>query len=436
MKTICIIPARGGSVRIERKNIKDFHGKPMLQRAVELARSCRLFDRIVVSTDDNEIAAVAHALGGDVSVFRRPMDDGTKGTQELARDVLADKLYRDASIACVLYPCTPLLTADDLMRGYRTVLNRDLGVYAMSVDDAGGDAGGYYWGWASAFARAMPLDGNVTGCKVPYHFDINTQEDWSRAEAAFTAPEKATKVPASVPERMSKFDTAEVGEVWTGDFDQPTQADDKGETEESVTAAPRDPGKPTSTLDFWQGSFGNDYTDRNLVPWSDRVPFWRRIVEHTRAESFLDVGCNAGWNMQALRSIDAKLAMTGVDINDHALDLAKAAGLDVEKVAAWDIAEHFGTDVCDLTITSGVLIHIAPEDLQRTMKAIRDTSKRWVVAIEYDALQETEVTYRGHAGRLWKRPYGELYKVMGLALVEFGPAVGFDDCTYWLMEKP
>ena len=434
MKTVCVIPARGGSQRIPRKNCKLFHGKPMLQRAIELAQSCRLFDRIVVSTDDNEIAALAHKHGA--TVFRRPKDDGTKGTQEVARDVLVSKVFGDVSIACVLYPCTPLLTADDLMRGYRTVLNRDLGVYAMSVDDAGGDAGGYYWGWASAFARAMPLDGNVTGCKVPYHFDINTQEDWSRAEAAFTAPEKATKVPASVPERMSKFDTAEVGEVWTGDFDQPTQAADKGETEESVTAAPRDPGKPTSTLDFWQGSFGNDYTDRNLVPWSDRVPFWRRIVEHTRAESFLDVGCNAGWNMQALRSIDAKLAMTGVDINDHALDLAKAAGLDVEKVAAWDIAEHFGTDVCDLTITSGVLIHIAPEDLQRTMKAIRDTSKRWVVAIEYDALQETEVTYRGHAGRLWKRPYGELYKVMGLALVEFGPAVGFDDCTYWLMEKP
>ena len=433
MKTICIIPARGGSVRIERKCIKSFHGKPMLQRAIELAQSCRLFDRIVVSTDDNEIAALAHKLGA--AVLRRPHDDGTKGTQEVARDVLVSKGFGDVSIACVLYPCTPLLQASELLRGHRTLFDRDHGRYAMSVSEAWRDAGGYYWGWASAFAADVPLDGNATLCPVLHHFDINTPEDWARAEDVFSHGLRGELFHAAVnPPKPAHLDTV-AGEVWTGDFDQPTQAEDKGETEESVTAAPRDPGKPTSTLDFWAGEFGTEYTDRNVVPWSDRVPFWRRIVEHTRAQTFLDVGCNAGWNMQALRTIDTKLAMSGVDINDHALDLAKAVGLDVEKVAAWDIAEHFGADVCDLVITSGVLIHVAPDDLQRTMKAIRDTTKRWVVAIEYDAPEETEVTYRGHAGKLWKRPYGELYKALGLALVEFGPAVGFDDCTYWLMEK-
>ena len=392
MKTICIIPARGGSVRIERKCIKSFHGKPMLQRAIELAQSCRLFDRIVVSTDDNEIAALAHKLGA--AVLRRPHDDGTKGTQEVARDVLVSKGFGDVSIACVLYPCTPLLQASELLRGHRTLFDRDHGRYAMSVSEAWRDAGGYYWGWASAFAADVPLDGNATLCPVLHHFDINTPEDWARAEDVFSHGLRGELFHAAVnPPKPAHLDTV-AGEVWTGDFDQPTQAEDKGETEESVTAAPRDPGKPTSTL-----------------------------------------GCNAGWNMQALRTIDTKLAMSGVDINDHALDLAKAVGLDVEKVAAWDIAEHFGADVCDLVITSGVLIHVAPDDLQRTMKAIRDTTKRWVVAIEYDAPEETEVTYRGHAGKLWKRPYGELYKALGLALVEFGPAVGFDDCTYWLMEK-
>jgi pseudaminic acid biosynthesis-associated methylase len=245
------------------------------------------------------------------------------------------------------------------------------------------------------------------------HFDINTPEDWARAEAAFTQPEKAPKVPAH------------------GTEDTGTE-----EGAPAIVAAPRDPGKPTSTLDFWAGAFGDEYTERNgRVPWSDRVPLWRRVLERTGAKSVLDVGCNAGWNLMALRAIDANIAMTGVDINEQALALAQGDGLDAEHCAAWDVTEKYGENACDLVVTSGVLIHVSPADMARTMKAIRNTTNRWVLAIEYDAPQETEVTYRGHAGKLWKRPYGELYKAMGLALVEFGPAEGFDDCTYWLLEK-
>lgn len=191
-----------------------------------------------------------------------------------------------------------------------------------------------------------------------------------------------------------------------------------------------------SPRQFWAGTFGDEYTDRNRVDYMARVPFWQRIIDATQATSFLDVGCNAGWNLEALRQVgNNQYLMGGVDINDRALMEAGSKGFVVDNYAAHEIGALYTPGSCEMAITSGVLIHVPPEDLAVTMRAIVDVSSRWVVAIEYEAPQETEVEYRGHAGRLWKRPYGELYKAMGLSLVETGEAQGFDAAHYWLMEK-
>jgi len=82
-----------------------------------------------------------------------------------------------------------------------------------------------------------------------------------------------------------------------------------------------------------------------------------------------------------------------------------------------------------------VLIHVAPNDLQPTMEKIVDRSERWVLAVEYYAPEPEEIDYRGHAGKLWRRPFGDLYKAMGLKCAAEGTAQGFDNCAYWLMEK-
>jgi pseudaminic acid biosynthesis-associated methylase len=191
-----------------------------------------------------------------------------------------------------------------------------------------------------------------------------------------------------------------------------------------------------NTTDFWAGDFGRDYTQRNRVQWQDRVPFWQRICEQTRAESFLDVGCNAGWNLLALRSINPDFLMSGVDLNAQAVKEASEQGLDVHQAKATDAPGLFGHGVAGLTITSGVLIHVPPEDLQATMQAVIDVSAQYVIAIEYEADSEQEVEYRGHQGKLWRRPFGKLYEAMGLSLVEYIPqAQGFDRCAAWLMEK-
>src|SRR5260221_2047531 len=109
-----IIPARGGSRRIKRKNVALFRGQPMLCYPIFTAKASGLFKLIVVSTDDDEIEQVALQAGA--VVIRRGTDDGTKGTQEVARDVL--RQLRSVSIACVIYPCSPLLDVASLRRGY------------------------------------------------------------------------------------------------------------------------------------------------------------------------------------------------------------------------------------------------------------------------------------------------------------------------------
>jgi pseudaminic acid biosynthesis-associated methylase len=191
----------------------------------------------------------------------------------------------------------------------------------------------------------------------------------------------------------------------------------------------------SSTIDFWSQEFGNQYTARNQPNWRERVPLLTNIIEQTGATTFLDVGTNMGWNLHALRQINADFMMSGIDVNQKALEAAQIAGFDVHVGSADQLGEIFGEGVADLVITSGVLIHIAPEDLKKAMTAIRDASKQYVLAIEYASDEEQEIDYRGNKGKLWKRPFGKLYEELGLSLVETGAAQGYDQCHYWLMEK-
>lgn len=193
---------------------------------------------------------------------------------------------------------------------------------------------------------------------------------------------------------------------------------------------------PQDTVAFWSGSFGNEYTARQTVDWRDRVPFWQGIIDSTHATSFLEIGVNCGYNLEAIRSLNPSFTMSGVDVNDAALVKAMVAGFDVENAVGSKVVDLFGVGSCELALTAGCLIHVAPEDLQITMAAIRDVSSQYVLAVEYAADVETEVEYRGHAGKLWKRPYGKLYEELGgLTLIETGQARGFDRCDYWILER-
>jgi len=223
---LAVIPARGGSKRIPRKNIKPFCGKPMIAWSIEAARSSGCFDRIVVSTDDLEIADVARNHGADVP-FMRPeeLSDDYTGTIPVIAHAIQWHQLHDVSPeeVCCIYATAPFVTAADLQHGLQR-LNDSGADYAFSVTsyafpiqravriDANGrvemfypehfntrsqdleeafhDAGQFYWGRASAWLAGKPIFSSAAAPVVlPRHRvqDIDTAEDWTRAESMFKA---------------------------------------------------------------------------------------------------------------------------------------------------------------------------------------------------------------------------------------------------------
>lgn len=211
-------------------------------------------------------------------------------------------------------------------------------------------------------------------------------------------------------------------------------------TVKKAAAAPV-PAAPVAKLvlnptDLWSGTFGNDYTERNRVNWRARVPFWESAIQFCAPGTIFELGANAGWNLLAIQSVAPNTDLFGADVNQHAVNEARSQGLEVQHVGEHGIAGLYEPGTMDLVFTAGVLIHIAPADLERTMRSLVELSGRYVLAIEYHANEETEVEYRGHTGALWRRDYGKLYQGLGLTLLSQGVAGGFDDCTFYLLEKP
>lgn len=223
---LAVIPARGGSKRIPRKNIKYFCGKPMLAWSVEAAMQSGCFDHIIVSTDDAEIADIARQCGAQVP-FMRPeslSDDHTGTTAVTAHAInwVAAQGQTPQQVCC-LYATAPFVNADDLCRGL-AVLSDTGGDYAFSVtsyafpiqrairitqakrvemfnpehfntrsqdlEEAYHDAGQFYWGRASAWLENKMIFGPTSApVMLPRHRvqDIDTAEDWLRAEWLFKA---------------------------------------------------------------------------------------------------------------------------------------------------------------------------------------------------------------------------------------------------------
>lgn len=222
--TLAVVPARGGSKRIPRKNLREFFGKPIIAWSLEAALESDCFSRVIVSTDDEEIASVAREHGAEVP-FLRPAelaDDITGTVPVMAHAVEACGLAPE-ELACCIYATAPFVTAEDLARG-RGVLEAAGTEYALSVttfpfpiqralrampggrlapfspeheqsrsqdlEEAWHDAGQFYWGRARAWRANAPIFASGPApVPLPRHRvqDIDTPEDWSRAELLFQA---------------------------------------------------------------------------------------------------------------------------------------------------------------------------------------------------------------------------------------------------------
>lgn len=223
---IAIIPARGGSKRIPRKNIRNFAGEPMIFYAIDAAKQARLFDHIVVSTDDDEITDIARGLGAEVP-FRRPAelaDDHMPTVPVIAHAVDACRnLGWDVGAVCCIYPAVPLIDPADIGSAYDLLEAGDGEGYVFPVtpfpspvqralrlnaqgtissffaghittrtqdlEPAYHDAGQFYWGQADTWRAGLEIHDNGRAVVLPEWrvVDIDTPEDWDRAELVYAA---------------------------------------------------------------------------------------------------------------------------------------------------------------------------------------------------------------------------------------------------------
>ncbi len=186
-RVVAIIPARGGSRRIPGKNIRMFHGKPILAYSIKTAVDTELFQQIIVSTDSPGISDIAIACGAEVHYREALLCLDNVGTQEVARAV-ALQLRPIPDYVCCIYATAPLMSAEDISEGLGTIGHRTMH-YALSVGtDPLRDAAQFYWSDVAALSMRLPLIGKHTAMiPVPEErvCDINDESDWILAEAMY-----------------------------------------------------------------------------------------------------------------------------------------------------------------------------------------------------------------------------------------------------------
>lgn len=186
---VAIIPAKGFSRRVPRKNVKLFHGKPMLAYSIQAAKDSRLFQSVVVSTDDEAIGEIAQQYGADVMIRGEAWGLEAIGPLDVVRHTLS--LMADVHFACCIYATAPMLQVGDLVRGWRAV-QRDGIAYSFSVGTTPflHDAAQFFWARSWALReRVAEFGDNTVMIPIPPErdCDINTPEDWARCEAMYEA---------------------------------------------------------------------------------------------------------------------------------------------------------------------------------------------------------------------------------------------------------
>ena len=220
LKNLAIIPARGGSKRIPRKNIKDFCGKPIIAYTIETALKSELFDQVIVSTDDEEIKNIAESYGANVPFYRsKENSSDTATTVDVLLEVV-EKLDHEVQNICCLYPTSPLLRTQTLNQSFKTFSSGDFDslvpvcqfsyppqrslilkdnhlefnfsefekTRSQDLEPWYHDAGQFYVFNVNLFLQNHRLWTNNTGCLVINELeaqDIDTEIDWKLAELKY-----------------------------------------------------------------------------------------------------------------------------------------------------------------------------------------------------------------------------------------------------------
>ncbi len=204
----------------------------------------------------------------------------------------------------------------------------------------------------------------------------------------------------------------------------------------------------TLQLEKWTGTFGEEYIERNeYADWklSQGRETFQRILGGLDIESVLEVGSNIGLNLLFINALfKGGLRLYAIEPNRKAFDrLLTQNQMKLEK--AWNCDAFqlpLDDSSVDLVFTSGVLIHIAPDDLGRATDEIFRVSSKYILCIEYFSHVPEEINYRGEKGLLFKRDFGSFYldRFPGLKWIKYGfiwqrEFSIFDNLTWWLFKK-
>jgi len=231
---ICVIPARGGSKRILRKNIKDFLGKPIIAYSIEVALKSNCFDKVIVSTDDDEIAVIAKKYGAKVPFIRpNELSNDYAGTIPVIKHAIEWLENNNNTIdnVCCLYATAPFIQSRTISQAFQqfqeskanycfsvtsfafpiqraiklTEENRvnmffpeNFEIRSQDLEEAYHDAGQFYWGKAQAFKDGLSIFSEVSSPYILPRYlvqDIDSTEDWIRAEAMYKVLKETDVLP-------------------------------------------------------------------------------------------------------------------------------------------------------------------------------------------------------------------------------------------------
>ena len=231
-KVIAVIPARGGSKRIPKKNIKDFLGKPLIAYSIEVALASKLFDKVIVSTDDEEIANISKQYGAEVPFLRpKELSNDFTGTGAVVNHAVNYLINQGESYnyVCTIYATAPLLQKEYIIKGFEKLkesnAKRCFGVttmpfpiqrtfkinsngrcemftpeYFMSrsqdLEEAYQDAGQFYWENINIKSDEIAFGKDSIPLILPRHLvqDIDTPEDWILTEYMYEALKKNDEI--------------------------------------------------------------------------------------------------------------------------------------------------------------------------------------------------------------------------------------------------
>ncbi|MFW3355868.1 pseudaminic acid cytidylyltransferase [Aliarcobacter butzleri] len=230
-RCVAIIPARGGSKRIPKKNIKDFHGKPLIAYSIEVALKSKLFDKVIVSTDDEEISEISKSYGAVVPFIRpKELSDDFTGTGAVINHAInfLKEQGEEIDFVCTIYATAPLLQEKYLIKAYERLKNsnaknafsctsmpfpiqrtfkitsnercemfwpENFMKRSQDLEEAFQDAGQFYWTNLNIKSDEITFGKDSIPIILPRYLvqDIDTLEDWQRAEFMYEAIKKSEK---------------------------------------------------------------------------------------------------------------------------------------------------------------------------------------------------------------------------------------------------